>query len=311
MPFCLRARLQPCRKRRICNTALAAEGRLWTCKCIFQQAPRSTLAGMDANEDLQNLKMFVAAAEEEIKNLGIMKRAERRYPFDSVAEEVISKAFALVRSVMILIENDQPEEAYGLARSVVECALNLRWITAEPDLVQARAFKFVRYGLAVKNLWYWWVKKRYPVGQTTDDADEYAAAWNIIADGTGAFRHWSGEKQFTRTASELKHPLDAYELTSEDHAAKRAIEYFNPSCFVHCSQPGVDSYFSERTPFEIHRHKADPRNFSQLASFISNTCLHELIAYATYGMNVYLPSPLDCLVKHRFRDDIGEYRLEV
>jgi len=261
--------------------------------------------------DLQNLKLFISAAENEIKELGIIKRIENRYPFDSVADEMLSKVFALARSVVILIESDQPEEAYGLSRSIVECALNLRWITSEPGLVQARAFKFVRYGFAVKNFWYWWVKKRYPAGQMVNDADDYAAAWNLIADGSDAFRHWSSEKQFTRIASELKHPLDAHGLTPEDHAAKRAIDYFNPSCFVHCSQPGMDSYFTEQPLFEIHRHKADPRNFSRLAIFICNTYLHEAIAYATYGMNIYLHAPLDCLVKHNFRRDIEEYRFGI
>jgi len=263
---------------------------------------------MNANNDLQHLQKFISASEKEIADLGIMKRVEKRYPFDSVADEVLSKTFALARSVMLLIENDLSEEAFGVARSIVECALNLRWITAEPKEVQARAFRFVRYGITVKNFWYWWVKARYPNGAMTDDADAYAKAWNLVEDGSGVFKHWSGEKQFTRTASELKHPLDADHQTKEDHAAKRAHDYFHPSCFVHCSQPGVDSYFSETVAFEIHRHKADPRGFAGSAIFICNTYLHELIVYATYGMNVYLSSPLNCLVHHNFRGDIGQYR---
>jgi hypothetical protein len=265
---------------------------------------------MHSVENLQNLEIFISAAKDEIAAVGILKRVEHRYPFDSVAEGTLSKAFALVRSVIILIEKEQSEEAFGLARSLVECALNPRWITADRSKMQARAFMFVRYGLVVKNLWYWWVKRRYSASPMAVDADEYAAAWNLVEDAKGARRHWSGEDQFTRRASELKHPLDADTLSVEDHAAKRTHDYFHPSCFVHCSQPGLDSYYCEETSFEIRRHKADPRDFSQLAIFISNTYLHELIAYTTYGMNVYLLSPLNCLAKHNFRGDLGEYRFE-
>ena len=177
----------------------------------------------------------MAAAESEITSLRIVKREVRRYAFDSLADEVLSKAFALAKSAIILIENDHGEEALGLCRSIVECALNLRWITSDRTLIQERSLRFVWFGHTIKNFWYWWVKKRLGASAEAEDADRYAKEWDIVADAAGAYKHWSGEKQFPRAASTVLHLLSMSSSTRDDFIVRQAHDYFQPSCFVHCS----------------------------------------------------------------------------
>jgi hypothetical protein len=254
-------------------------------------------------ENISHLEEFMIALKQEITALGIIKRDLRRYPFDGVAEETISKTFALIRSVLLLLKGGQPEEAFGLARSIVECAMNLRWISSDRTLIQKRAFLFVRFGFAVKSFWYWWVVERFSGRPEASDADRYAAEWNIIKDPSGAFRHWSGERNFTKVATEIAHDAVGIDLSQTDLAAKRAIDYFHPSCFVHCSQPGLDAYFSETEQFSVRDRDASLSKFEDRTIFICHLYLHEVVTYALYGMNVHLSENLPSLASHRYDED--------
>jgi hypothetical protein len=221
---------------------------------------------------------------------------------------VLSKAYSIAQSVILLIRGGHPEEAFGLSRSIVECALNLRWITADDKQITRRSLKFMRYGFAVRNLWYSWIKKRY-VGKNEElDADAYAKAWDLVNDPSGAYRHWSGERNFTRTVSELLHPLNRTSKDPDQLKIKMAQEYFHPSCFVHCSQPGLDNFFGESGIFTIHNLNPSKEDYGKSAIFICNTSLHEIILYSLFGMNVLVPTSFACLTQHQFVEEEDEYR---
>lgn len=62
---------------------------------------------------------------------------------DKVVFAHVSKALRVARSVVSLIEAGFPEEAFGLSRTLVEIALNLRFITNRHS--ERRAQRFVHY----------------------------------------------------------------------------------------------------------------------------------------------------------------------
>jgi hypothetical protein len=78
----------------------------------------------------------------------------RVYVFDQVILGLLSKAFSLSDAALILIESDHPEEAYGLARSLAECAMNLRFLTQGEDRTEreSRALKFSYFFLRKSNI---------------------------------------------------------------------------------------------------------------------------------------------------------------
>lgn len=62
---------------------------------------------------------------------------------DKVALAHVSKALNVAQSIMALIDAGFPEEAFGLSRTMVEIALNLRFITNRNS--EQRAKRFVHY----------------------------------------------------------------------------------------------------------------------------------------------------------------------
>ncbi len=198
---------------------------------------------MYSTESVKHLRMFMTAVEEQIARLGLLKRGDhQRYPFDHVADETLSKVFALIRSVVILVENDQTEEAYVLARFIVECALNLRWITKDRSGVFVMATQFVNFTKYERSLWLWWIEQSQTMApEQKDDASRVAAEFGLTADTRAAYAHWSGEGKFAYKASvQTVQPADTAEFSSTQKAMKQAVDYFGPSCYVHCSQPALD-----------------------------------------------------------------------
>ncbi len=258
---------------------------------------------MYATESIEHLRLFMTAVEQQIARLGLVKRGNhQRYPFDHVADETLSKVFALIRSVVLLVENGQPEEAYGLARSIVECALNLRWITKDRSGVFTMATQFVNFTKHERSLWLWWIEHSQTTApEQKDDASRVAAEFGLTADAKAAYAHWSGKGQFAYKASvQTVHPADDANFSSEQKAMKQVVDYFGPSCYVHCSQPALDVYFSDDPEFRIHRPKAGKRDVGDSAIFICHHYLHDILTYCFYGMNVTLPDWFDCLQRHSF-----------
>ena len=62
---------------------------------------------------------------------------------DKVVLAHVSKSLTVARSVLCLIDSGFPEEAFGLSRTLVEIALNLRFITNKYS--ETRARRFVHY----------------------------------------------------------------------------------------------------------------------------------------------------------------------
>jgi hypothetical protein len=82
---------------------------------------------------VRSVRNYVSKVEKIVSKTEIYPRDANKLAFDSMALQTLSKGFALARAVLLLIENDSPDEAYGLSRSLVECSVGLRYITATTE----------------------------------------------------------------------------------------------------------------------------------------------------------------------------------
>lgn len=83
--------------------------------------------------EIRKVSRFIRTAESEINRLGIYPRNPWMYPFDALGLSAVSKAIALSKACLKLVSSGFPDEAFGLSRSIVECANNLRFMTMEWD----------------------------------------------------------------------------------------------------------------------------------------------------------------------------------
>src|SRR5438552_7623576 len=76
---------------------------------------------------------------------------QRTY-LDAIVLTLLSKSLALARSTACLVQNGFDEEAFASSRTLLELALNLRYITngRKPEV---RAKRFVHYVAKIKMEW--------------------------------------------------------------------------------------------------------------------------------------------------------------
>jgi hypothetical protein len=100
--------------------------------------------------ELRKVDRFIKVAETEINRLGVYPRKPWMYPFDLVGLSTVSKAIALSKACLKLVGSGFPDEAYGLSRSIVECANNLRFMTEKWDQRDKLARNYVKQHLVYK-----------------------------------------------------------------------------------------------------------------------------------------------------------------
>ena len=76
----------------------------------------------------------------------------RRTYLDAAVLTLLSKSLTLARSIVCLAQSNFPEEAFATSRSLLELALNLRYITngRTPEI---RAKRFVQFVSKIKMEW--------------------------------------------------------------------------------------------------------------------------------------------------------------
>jgi hypothetical protein len=99
------------------------------------------------------VRAYVAKLEKIVFALEFFPRDANKVLIDSMALQTISKSFALTRAALLLIERGFPDEAYGLSRSLVECNVGLRYITADPDQQEVRTKDFMYFDQTEQNYW--------------------------------------------------------------------------------------------------------------------------------------------------------------
>jgi hypothetical protein len=244
-------------------------------------------------EEIEKVDRFIRVAESEINGLGIYPRIPWMFPFDIVGLATVSKVFALSKACLKLVGSDLPDEAHGLSRSIVECANNLRFMTAEWDPRSKRVRNYVKHHLVDKAFWAHYALEQFAGRPEEQEIRDYMQEQGITPDTRPAFRHWSGTNRgFIRETMTIDHPLDGV-VTEKHKKIAYAADYFQTSTFVHCSLPAIDNYFlEEATPFKVSA-SASLHETSQSTLFIVFLYLHSTIAYALFGMNMDRPPKLD------------------
>jgi hypothetical protein len=247
---------------------------------------------LEQREEIRKVGRFIQAAEHEINAMGVCPRDPLRHPFDIVGLANVSKAFALAKACLKLLSCDLPDEAYGLSRSILECANNLKYLTADPDAQDSRTRDFVKYHLADKAFWAHYCLELFSGKPEEKEIREYMQQQKITPDPKPARRHWSGTSGFIWDVMIVDHPLDG-PVTTKRKKISYAADYFQTSSFVHCSLPAIDNYaVEEQMPFSVSSSTGIHQT-SQSTLFIVFLYLHSAIAYALFGMNLDRPPKLD------------------
>lgn len=246
--------------------------------------------------EIEKVQAYVRDAEAVLNAKGIFPRTLTRYPFDRVALEIVSKSFAVAKACLLLLASGYPDEAFGLSRSLVECAINLRYLTQDETKVIARTDEFIQYLKADKGYWMHYALQNVGNGPKEQRIREHGRLLDVEPDPKPARRHWSGGGGFVWDIMTDDHPLDGTQTSEKHRKAVYAVEYHYASSFVHCSQPALDNYCpEEREPFRISASTGEFRRTGQPTLFNVLENLHCVIAYALFGMNLERPDELNGL----------------
>jgi hypothetical protein len=245
--------------------------------------------------ELQKIRAYVKKAEREINALKIVPRAAHKFPFDIVGLATLSKAFALAKACLKLLASGSPDEAYGLSRSLVECATNLRYITAVPSEREKRTRDFVKFAEADKAFWYHHALQVAKIPKEKAQLRAYAKRMGIVDNPKLARQHWSGQGSgFAWTTTLLDHPLDG-PTTIDFRKKAHAVDYYQTSGFVHCSFAAIDNYLpDDGVPFRVS-HTSGHHETYQSTLFTLLTYVHQAIVYVLDGINTDRPFRLDSL----------------
>jgi hypothetical protein len=230
----------------------------------------------------------VEGLEKSVNDRWICTRRPDIYPFDTVAGEMLAKAFSICRAAITLIQRDYPDEAFGLCRSLYECSIYLRHITRDSENRNELSRNFLEFGVASKAFWFDLLEKSSTLTEEQrGDVIRYKDENKIPDDSKIMFRPWSGDQNLIRSASKSPHPIDPEDSSEVDRDKQRAVAYTDTSCYVHCTQPGLNT-FSHEWKEAIHtKHPYAPSvNTAQKACMVIQVHLPEVIKYCFYGMQV-------------------------
>jgi hypothetical protein len=238
----------------------------------------------DNSEQIDYIRAYIKAVETEVNNIGIIPRDMHTFAFDSVGLELMSKSFGLAKASLSLLDAGFPDEAYGLVRSLVEAAVNLRHLTQDLKDLDKRTNAFRDFEIAEKKYWLHYALEVHAGTPEEQEIKDQAKHLNIEPDTQAASQPWSGMKGLVWKTMAGDHPLDSPWLSK---VPAYAVDYHLTSNYVHCSQPGLNNYFpQEGIPFMISPSTGKYGQPSQKVLFIVLTYLHSAICYALYGLNI-------------------------
>jgi len=245
--------------------------------------------------ELRKIRAYLKNAEQEVNRLEIVPRAAHKFPFDIVGLAALSKAFGIAKACLKLLAADSPDEAYGLSRSLVECATNLRYLTLVPLERDKRSRDFVKFANADKAFWYHHALASAKTEKEKAQLRAYAKQMGVTDNPKLARQHWSGQTgSFVWDATLLDHPIDGAR-TVEHRKKAYAVDYYLTSAFVHCSLLAIDNYFAkDQSLFRVSASSTYRETF-QSTLFIILIYLHDAIQYVLFGLNTDSPASLDSL----------------
>ena len=245
--------------------------------------------------ETRKVKAYVRSVETELDKLQIIPRVANRHPFDIVGLANLSKAFAIAKACLKLLDSGHPDEAHGLSRSLVECATNLRYLTSDSAERERRTRDFVKFAMADKAFWYHYALQSAKNGREKVELRAYAKQLGIADNTKPARQHWAGKGSgFIWDATMLDHPIDG-PVTVSHRKKAYAVDYYQTSAFVHCSLPAIDSYYADDgVPFVVSASSGHHETH-QSTLFIILIYIHSSISYVLFGLNIDRPAKLNAL----------------
>lgn len=212
---------------------------------------------------------------------------------DSVFFAYLSKTFAIAESCLILLGAGHPDEAFGLGRTLVECAANLRYLTQSKDDQAERVQTFIDYAEKERRYWLEQIRAHVEDPEMVQEAVEFAKDNDVEKNGQkplAALAHWSSISNFVWSVAKMDHPLDGDGNTPSLRAKLYAMNYHSTSHFVHCSEWALRNYFPTiGAPFSIGPASQEYDATATKLLHLIVIHLHECIRYAFFGLDIQTP----------------------
>lgn len=231
---------------------------------------------------------FIDQLEKTVNDISPYTRRYDLYPFDTVAGQLLAKAFALSRSAILLIQHGYPDEAFGLTRSLYESSIYLRYITQDQGKCAERSTDFLDFGVSSKGFWFDLLNNSSALTDNQrKDIERYRRENNIPDNPKIMTQPWSGVRKLVEKISEEPHPTDADASTQEFRKKDRAIAYTDTSTYVHCTQPGLNSYtYHWKEPILIHKSCSQENRTDLKACIVIHEHLRAVVRYSLFGLNL-------------------------
>lgn len=247
--------------------------------------------------NLENLREYMRAWKSTVDDLKIWPKDHR---YDQIAFALLNKVFRLGQACVSLIEQGFSEEAFGLSRSMIECTLNLRYLTLERDEVNSRSERYVEFVFADQRHYLDLIRQYYP-------EDERNAAVEVIAKANNLDQRWQtkkgnpppdwkAENENWWAIITTNHPLD--EILNEHCPIRRLYSYFHrgASAMVHCSANSLlNLLWDRRYSFRVGERMIPERNHTSEPLLVILDCLYLSVRYAFYGADIAQTEPFDKL----------------
>jgi hypothetical protein len=254
--------------------------------------------------NLAATKQYLAGWKASLDRLGIWVREPTAGLYDSIAFSLLNKAYRLSGACICLIETGFIDEAYGLSRSILECALNLRYLSLDVDKINARANNFAEFFHFERKHFLELCRKQI---KNKDDLAKIEAKAKLegidarISDPKMArINDWKkieGQWDGFKIVNEV-HPLDA-ELNPHCRVLLQYVTLYRAaSAMVHCSISALDNTFAVSSfQFKVgegmkteYDHRCEPLTIVLAGLYLS-------ARYALYGAKLDSPKQLSALFK--------------
>jgi hypothetical protein len=263
------------------------------------------LSDEEVADNLQIVRDYIGEWKKSLDALGIWVIEPNARLYDSIAFSLLNKAFKLSKACVRLAEEGYTDEAYGISRSIFECALNLRYMTLNPEEICARTNNYLDFFHAEREHFLELLRKYLTDKAALNDIERRARAERIDSLwGNGRPKHvidwkviegreWTGWKVVTE-----KHPLD--DELNRRCALQRfyAVFWRASSAMVHCSVRSLDNNFAVGAfAFKVGENTRTHYDHSFEPLLITVFCLYLTVRYALFGANIDSTEEFDELIE--------------
>jgi hypothetical protein len=246
-----------------------------------------SMPAIDNLDEVNSVRSYMQGLQEDIAGLKVCPRIFARYPFDHIGLALVSKAFSISSALLVLLEAGFADEAFGLSRSLMECALTLRFLTQDESKLNQRTVDYARFEIKDKQYWMHYALQHAAGEPMEQKIRDRAKQFDLTEDAKGVQKHWSGKDGFAWKIHLDDHPLDNTTSTEMVKKSTYAVEYHGTSSYVHCYSPAVNNFLPpEQMSFAVQESTGEWHNSSQVTLIILTSYLHSCVAYALFGMNL-------------------------